>query len=134
VPFLRIKQYQDYHFRLQALASVLIWVIIFNHRAESATFIIAMSGVVIWYFSQEPKPENLVLLVLAIIFTQLAPTDIFPRFIRKNYFQPYVVKVVPCILIWTKLIYDMVLVKYTPRQPEPGLETQAPFVLENTRG
>jgi hypothetical protein len=116
LPYLRIDRYQDYYFRLQALASVLIWVIIFNHRAESASFIIAMSGVVIWYFSQERKPENLVLFILAFIFTQLASTDIFPRFIRKEYFQPYVVKAVPCIILWAKLIYDLVLAKYTPRR------------------
>jgi hypothetical protein len=117
LPLLKLNRYPDYSFRLQALASVLIWVIIFNHRAESPTFIIAISGVVIWYFSQAPSKENLTLLVLAIIFTELAPTDIFPRFIRKNYFEPYVVKAVPCIIIWTKLIYDMLLARYTTRNP-----------------
>ncbi|MGV3588918.1 MAG: glycosyltransferase family 87 protein [Adhaeribacter sp.] len=115
---LRVDRYHDYYFRLQALASVLIWVIIFNHRAESATFIIAMSGVVIWYFSQERKPENLILFILAFVFTQMAHTDIFPRFVRKEYFQPYVVKAVPCILIWAKIMYDMLFAKYSPRQPE----------------
>jgi hypothetical protein len=130
LPFLRVKQYQNYYFRLQALASILIWVIIFNHRAESATFIIAMSGVSIWYFSQEQKTENLMLFVLAILFTQLAPTDIYPRFIRKNYFEPYVIKAVPCILIWAKLIYDMLLVKYTPQQPAPIPAESSSWVVD----
>lgn len=132
VPLLRLDRYQDYFFRLQALASILIWVIIFNHRAESATFIIAMSGVVIWYFSQERKPENLVLFILAFIFTQLAPTDIFPRFIRKEYFQPYVVKAVPCIFLWAKLIYDMALAKYSPCYAKPVPENGPILALENT--
>ncbi|GEO06021.1 membrane protein [Adhaeribacter aerolatus] len=131
LPLLRVDRYPDYYFRLQGLASVLIWVVIFNHRAESATFIIAMSGVVIWYFSQERKPENLVLFMLAFIFTQLAPTDIFPRFIRKEYFQPYVVKAVPCILLWIKLIYDMLLAKYTPRYPQPLPEVSAISTFKN---
>lgn len=114
VPFVRFQQYQHYSFRLLALASVLIWVVIFNHKAESPTFIIAITGVAIWYFSQERKPENLVLFVIAIIFTSLAPTDIFPRFIRVNYFRPYVVKVVPCMLVWLKVLYEMTVTAFKP--------------------
>ena len=138
LPFLRVNRYPDYYFRLQILASILIWVIIFNHKAESATFIIAVSGVVIWFLSQEKKPANLVLFILALIFTQLAPTDIFPRFIRKSYFQPYVVKAVPCILIWAKLLYDLVLLKYTARisnvDPEnnPSLAVAPPPIRKLT--
>ncbi|KAA5544128.1 glycosyltransferase family 87 protein [Adhaeribacter rhizoryzae] len=128
LPLLRVNCYQNYFFRLQALASVLIWVIIFNHRAESATFIIAMSGVVIWYFSQQRKPENLALFVLAFVFTQLAATDIFPRFIRKEYFQPYVVKAVPCILIWAKIMYDMLFSKYSPQLPKAVAKNSAESV------
>lgn len=132
LPFFRVNRYQDYYFRLQALASVLIWVIIFNHRAESATFIIAMSGVTIWYFSQKPKTSNLILFVLALLFTEMAATDIYPRFIRKNYFEPYVVKAVPCILIWVKLMYDMVLVKYLPPAPEFIPEDSVPLATGET--
>ena len=97
------------------LASVMVWVVIFNHRAESPTFIIAITGVAIWYYSQNQKTENYVLLVLAFVFTTLSPTDLFPRFIRNEWMKPYVVKAVPCILIWAKITYDLLVVKLTPR-------------------
>ncbi|WP_034256976.1 glycosyltransferase family 87 protein [Adhaeribacter aquaticus] len=115
LPFIRIKHYQDYVFRLLALASVLIWVVIFNHKAESPTFIIALSGVVIWFFSQEKTLTNKVLFTLAILFTELAASDLYPRFIRKTFFEPYVVKVVPCILIWCWIIYQMLFNYYKPK-------------------
>lgn len=115
IPLTRIKYYQDYHFRLLALASVLIWVVIFNHKAESPTFIIAISGVAIWYFPQERTTLNLVLVIAAFIFTSLSPTDIFPRFIRNEYFRPYVVKAVPCIFVWLKIIYEMMFREYHPK-------------------
>jgi hypothetical protein len=115
IPLLRVNEYKNYTFRSLMLASVMIWVVIFNHRAESPTFIIAITGVALWYYSQSQKKENYVLLVLAFVFTALSPTDLFPRFIRNEWMKPYVVKAVPCILIWAKITYDLLLVKLTPR-------------------
>ncbi|MES2732588.1 MAG: glycosyltransferase family 87 protein [Bacteroidota bacterium] len=113
LPLLKWKSYSDPLFRLLMLASVLLWIIIFNHKAESPTFVLAISGVAVWYFSQERRTENLVLLCLAFVFTSLSPTDLFPAYLREHLVFPYVLKAVPCILIWFKLIYDMLF-----NQPE----------------
>lgn len=107
IPALKFKYYKDQTFKTLFLSSILIWVVIFNHKAESATFIIAVAGVAIWFYSQERKIENTILLFLAIIFTVLSPTDLFPKGIRENYVIPYVLKAVPCILIWFKIIYEL---------------------------
>jgi hypothetical protein len=106
LPFIKIKAYKNALFKLLILASILIWIVIFNHRAESPTFIIAMIGVAFWFFSQRKTIINSVLFMLAIIFTSLSPTDLFPAFVKYEYFIPYSVKVIPCILIWVKLLYD----------------------------
>jgi hypothetical protein len=118
LPLLRIGQFQNFIFRILILSSVLIWVVIFNHRAESPTFIIAIAGVALWYYSQYPSTENYVLLALAFVFTTLSPTDLFPRFIRNEWMKPYVVKVVPCILIWGKISFDLLWGKLLPRLPQ----------------
>lgn len=115
IPLLRIKQYANFTFRMLMLASMMIWVVIFNHRAESPTFIIAITGVALWYYGQQQKPENYVLLVLAFVFTALSPTDLFPKFIRNEWMKPYVVKAVPCILIWGKITYDLLFAKLSSR-------------------
>ncbi len=107
IPLLQIKKFKEYTFRLLMLASVLVWMVIFNHMAESPTFVIAVSGVAIWFFMQAPSKINIVLLVLAILFTCLAPTDLFPVYIRKKIFEVYVIKAVPCILVWVKISYDL---------------------------
>jgi len=111
LPFIKIKSYSNPIFKLLILASVLIWVVIFNHRAESPTFIVAMIGVAFWFFSQKRTIINSTLLILAIVFTSLSATDLFPPFIRNEYFIPYSVKVVPCILIWVKLLWDSINLK-----------------------
>jgi hypothetical protein len=115
LPLLRISQYQNFVFRALMLSSVLIWVVIFNHRAESPTFIIAISGVAMWYYSQNPSKGNYVLLALAFIFTALSPTDVFPKFVRDEWMKPYTIKAVPCILIWGKLTFDLLWGKLAPR-------------------
>lgn len=119
LPLLKIKQYNNVVFRALMLASVLVWVVIFNHRAESPTFIIAIAGVAIWYYFQAPSKLNYVLLVLAFVFTTLSPTDLFPKFVRDNYFWPYVVKAVPCILVWGKIVYDQLFTELRERPNIP---------------
>jgi len=107
IPFIRYKSYVHFNFRVLILSSILIWVIIFNHKAESPSFIIAMSGMAICFFSQKVSLENKILIVFAFIFTSLSTTDIFPSFIRHNYLYPNVVKVVPSIIIWILIIYKL---------------------------
>jgi len=111
VPLIRIKEYKNYTFRFLTLTSILIWVIIFNHKAESPTFIIAMAGIALWFITGEKKALNITLFVSAFILTSLSPTDIFPRFLREDYVTPFMLKVFPCILIWFKIIWDMLVLK-----------------------
>ncbi len=108
IPVLQFRHYKDKNFKMLFLSSVLVWMVIFNHKAESPTYIIAMTGVAIWFFSQKAKIENVVLLVLAMVLTVLSPTDIFPKSLREDYVYPYTLKALPCILIWVKIIFDLV--------------------------
>ena len=111
LPLARIRAYKYFSFRYLTLASVLLWIVIFNHKAESPTYIIAMTGVALWFIEGEKSPINIILLVLALVLTSLSSTDIFPTYLRTDFIQPYAIKAFPCILIWMKIIYDMMLIK-----------------------
>jgi hypothetical protein len=111
IPLFRLNQYKNYTFKYLTLTSILIWIVIFNHKAESPTFIIAMTGVSLWFISSEKNISNIALFISAFILTSLSPTDIFPRFLREEYVIPYTLKVLPCIIIWLKIIYDMIILK-----------------------
>lgn len=106
-PFIRLKAYQRFNFRILILSSILVWVVIFNHKAESPTFVIAMTGVALWFLQSEKNWLTISVLVLALVFTSLSPSDLFPRSIRENLLIPYVIKVVPCVLVWALLIYQL---------------------------
>lgn len=115
LPLIKTSQYQNIIFRKAMLASIMIWVIIFNHKAESSTFIIAVTGAAVWWFGIKPNGILLILVVLLFIFTCLSPTDFFPRVIRKEWVEPYVLKAVPCIILWFTIIAQMIGNKLTER-------------------
>lgn len=94
------------------LCSLLLWVVIFNHRAESNTFIIAMAGIGVWYFLNGESRPALVLLIISLFFITFSPTDLFPKFIRVEYLAPYKIKVVPAILVWVYIQYELISGKY----------------------
>lgn len=112
LPLIKIKQYGHYMYRVLLLASVLLWVIIFNHKAESPTFVIAITGVALWFYMQKREVWKIVVVVLAFVFTSLSPTDIFPYVVRKEFVEPFVLKAVPCILVWGIIVYEMLFNKY----------------------
>jgi hypothetical protein len=105
-PLINIDRYRDVKWRLLFLCNVLVWVVIFNYKAESSSYVIAICGVALWYFSR-PNWPNLVLVSLAFIFTCLSPTDVFPSSLSATFFVPYSIKAVPCIVIWGKIIYEL---------------------------
>jgi hypothetical protein len=106
-PLTLTGRYRDFNFRLLLLCSVLIWVVIFNHKAESSTYVIAVCGVALWYFSRTRGGLDLALVSLVFIFTCLSPTDVFPSSLSATLFVPYSIKAVPCIVVWGKVIYEL---------------------------
>ena len=115
LPLLKIGNYGLNFFRMQILSSVLLWIVIFNHKGESPTYVIAMAGVAVWYFSQKPAVTNLVLLWLCLIFTSFSSTDaITPLWITAKYVDPYSLKAVFCSIIWFKLIYELMTDRAIP--------------------
>jgi len=106
-PMTAAERYRDFNFRLLFLCNVLIWVVIFNYKAESSTYVIAICGVALWYFLRTRNWIDLALVSIAFIFTCLSPTDVFPSSLSATFFVPYSIKAVPCILIWGKVIHEL---------------------------
>ncbi len=101
LPLLKLRNYSDSNFRFLYLSMTLIWMVIFNHKAESPTFIIAMAGVALGYAALADKSKVTNWIVwMAVIFTSLSTTDIFPQFIQREIFIPYSIKVLPCLIFY----------------------------------
>ncbi len=100
------KNYEQVKFYF--LANVLIWMVIFNHVAESPTYLIASTGVLIWFVCSKKKPVDLLLFIFFCMLTLLSPTDLFPKYLRVHYVVPYCLKALPCIFIWIKIQFALI--------------------------
>ncbi len=104
LPLLIRENYADVTGRAAVFSALMLWMILFNHKAESATYIIAVSGATLWLLMQPWNFLNRSLAVILFVFTILASTDWIPRFIRQQFFEPYVIKAVPCLIIWLWIV------------------------------
>jgi hypothetical protein len=88
-------------------ASLLVWCVIFNHLAESPSFVIALCGVALWFVNEKATPITIFLLALTLLLSSLSPTDLFPKYLREHYVIPYVLKGLPCVLVWIYMQYEL---------------------------
>ena len=113
ISIFRFNQLKQFSFQYAYLTSLLIGLVIFSSSAESPTYIIAMIGVAFWFVMQEPKEKWVTgILILAIIFTSLSTTDIFPKSIKADYIRPYAIKAIPCLIVWIIISYQLLFKKF----------------------
>lgn len=100
------------------VCSLMLWMIVFNHKSESNTFIIAITALWIWFFMKPRGAGAMILMISAVLLISLSPTDLFPRFIRKEYIYPLSLKAVPAILGWGVLMIESYLNLLRPSRLE----------------
>jgi len=118
--------------RALGLAALMLWMVIFNHKAESPTFVIAVTPALWWLLSRTAKPPMLWMLGALLLITILSPTDLFPSSLRKTWIEPYHLKALPCVIVWAAMqmeLYRQILLsrESSPpaQEPSPGLAGQA---------
>lgn len=116
LPLARRREWNHFNFRLVYLASMLVWVVIFNHKAESPTFIVATCGVALWGISEAKSWKQTALLWFVFLFTSLSATDLFPPYVREHFIKPYCIKALPCIVLWFVMIFELLRKRYTRDQ------------------
>jgi len=122
LPLIHVRRYKDITYRLLYLASALIWMVIFNHKAESPTYIIPMAGIGIWYFSQRADPVNRVLLILSFLLISMSVSDLVPAPVRNGFIRPYGIKAVMAVVVWLRILYEQLLLTYKPlATPTPAI-------------
>ena len=112
-PLARFKKFKEYRFRLSFLSLLLVWMVIFNHKAESPSYIIAMSGIACWGISASSTRSKKILLVITFFLTS-AWTMIFP-----GYGPVYVKPLMPV------LVFGIILAELL--RPEPEIPEKLSF-------
>jgi hypothetical protein len=104
----RRNRWREWSFRLAYLCSVLVFCVIFNHKSESPTFVIAVAGAAIWFAALERRSRSdWALFGFLVVCTILASSDAMPRAIQRAVFDRYHFKTVPCIALWVVLQFRL---------------------------
>ena len=98
------SRWREWELRRLYLCSVLVFCVIFNHQAESPTFVVALAGVGIWFAAlARPTRWEWGLLAFIVVCTILASSDVMPSAIQRDLFDRYRFKTVPLIVLWIEL-------------------------------
>jgi hypothetical protein len=117
LPYLRFYQYKHKAYRLLLLVSTLMFPVIFSSSSESPTYIIVFIGIAIWFVIQ-PQPyswQAWALLAFAILLGSLSTSDVYPKEFR-TFLRLYSVKALPCVVIWLRVIYEMLRADFNDYQ------------------
>lgn len=100
LPLVQFSKYNNPIFQRLFTASVAIWLLIFNHKSESPTFIVGLTGVALWWVTVRFTRLHLGLLILVLIFASISPTDLFPAYLRKTYINPFCLHAFALMVLW----------------------------------
>jgi hypothetical protein len=99
-PLARAHVRTDPRLGLMFLASVLMFCVLFNHQAESPTFVIALAGVGIWFAVSARDRRAWALLAVVFVGTVLSASDAMPGVLQERFFEPYRLKTLPILMMW----------------------------------
>jgi hypothetical protein len=100
----RRGRWGDWTFRRLYLCSVLAFCVLFNHQAESPTFVIGSAGVALWFASLERRSRwEWAVFVCFFVGTVLASSDAMPDWLQQHLFDPYRFKTLPLLVAWLEM-------------------------------
>ncbi len=116
LPLARWRNWEDAAFRLRFLCALLVYMVIFNHQSESPSFVIAVTGIAIWFVTTPRTWWHTTVMVLTILVVSISSTDITPKSWQRDFFVHYRLKTIPCTLAWLTMIWEL----FTFRGSERG--------------
>jgi Glycosyltransferase family 87 len=113
--FLRRDAWNETRYQRLLLSALLLFCVVFNHQAESPSFVIAVCGMAIWYLERGTGRWQLTLLIVCAGITTLGAGDIVPRTFRLAVMLPYRVRTIPCFVMWIVVLVELWRFPVAPR-------------------
>jgi hypothetical protein len=121
-------RWDEARFRLLFLCSLLIYVVLFNHQAERAAYLIALTGATIWYVAEPRARWRTTLYGIAALTIPVMSTLIPGAWVRTPEMTTYRLAL-PCLVIW--LVIQRELWRPAPRvEPAPVGSDEAGVELD----
>ncbi len=110
-------EWSEPRFRRLFLCSLLVYVVLFNHQSERATFVIAYTGIIVWYVGSGPSVLRTAILALTLAMMVVHDVEIVPYWVKSEIFIPYRLKGIPCVVAW--FVMQGELLAQARRRPLP---------------
>src|SRR5438045_6406645 len=110
--WLRRRDWNDRNVRLRFLGFVLVFCVVFNHRAERQSAVIALCGMVIWLLASPRSAWRTALFAVVYFLVGLTGATLMPDAI-KRLLAPEVRFSIPLTILWTVMLFDLVIVRKT---------------------
>ncbi len=95
---------------VQMGSALLVWVVLFNHMSESATYVIALGGIVLFFSGDTEERSRIPVFILTavLLFAVLGPTDIYPKWLRYWIVETAQLKAFSILLAWLWMLKSSV--------------------------
>ena len=102
-----LTRWNDGAFRVRFLCSLLVFLVIFNHEAESASFVVATTGIAIWYVTTPRTWWRTSLLGLVLLGVAIPRLFFFPYQVYHDVIRPHALDAFPCALVWVAMQVEL---------------------------
>jgi hypothetical protein len=133
LPLARWRNWAFAEFRLRFLCALLVYMVIFNHQSESPSFVIAVTGIAIWFVTTPRTWWHTTVMVLTILVVSISSTDITPKSWQRDFFVHYRLKTIPCTLAWLTMIWELLTFRPSESGEAHQLDVAAREPLANAR-
>jgi hypothetical protein len=104
---LRRTRWDEWRFRFLFLCSMLLYVVLFNHQAERASYLIAFTGATLW-FANEPRPRwRVVLYAIAFVTMSLMSTLVPVGAVLRSPAAQIYRLTLPMLAVWIAIQIDL---------------------------
>ncbi|MEG1037776.1 MAG: glycosyltransferase family 87 protein [Mucinivorans sp.] len=107
--YLRYRHFDERRFRFLFLASTLLFIVLFSSGTETPSYIMAMTGVSLWWFAARSSHTVLDWCLLCFVFIGTFANAIFPHALYLEVIFAYALKALPFSLVWLKIMYELTL-------------------------
>ncbi len=108
--FVKRNRWHEFEFRATTLGVLMGWIIVFGDSSEVHTYLIALSGYMLWYYLQDHHTVlDKVLFWALIVFFGLIPTDVLvPSRVHNFLNGTLYINVYLYTIVWCKMVWSMI--------------------------
>lgn len=108
--FAKRYRWHEFEFRATTLGVLMGWIIVFGDSSEVHTYLIALSGYMLWYYLQEHHTVlDKVLFWALIVFFGIIPTDVLvPSRVHNFLNGTLYINVYLYTIVWCKMVWSMI--------------------------